>query len=311
MDGIICSIRIPSLLSDVIHGTVLRGFKGPDGSRFMSHQRNLAPMMNVDWFQPFKHLPYSIGVIYLSSMNLPRGERFKRENIIVVGIIPGPGEPWRLNPYLVPLVSELKELWEDGIRVCHSKSPTVPEKFFAAVLLVACDVTAARNLCGLLGRAARRGCSKCKKEFISGEHFGSRMNFGGFENCLRCTTIGHRCEAQEILAEDRYQGREDKQAKYGTRYCQFIQLEYFDCIRFTIVDPLHNLFLGTAKHLMKNVWLPNKILKQNDLKSIQELIDNMKVPSNMGRIPNKIASILVASHLTSGSYGLLLTQSFL
>lgn len=93
MDGIICSISIPSLLSDVIHGTVLRGFKGPDGSRFMSHQRNLAPMMNVDWFQPFKHSPYSVGVIYLSSMNLPRGERFKRENIIVVGIIPGPGEP--------------------------------------------------------------------------------------------------------------------------------------------------------------------------------------------------------------------------
>ena len=56
----------------------------------------------------------------------------------------------------------------------------------------------------------------------------------------------------------------------------------------------HNLpyaqFLGTAKHLMKNVWLPNKILKQSDLKSIQELINNMKVPSNMGRIPNKIAS---------------------
>ena len=56
MDGIICSISMPSLLSDVIHGTVLRGFKGPDGSRFMSHQRNLASMMNVDWFQPFKRL---------------------------------------------------------------------------------------------------------------------------------------------------------------------------------------------------------------------------------------------------------------
>ena len=41
---------------------------------------------------------------------------------------------------------------------------------------------------------------------------------------------------------------------------------------------------------MKNVWLPNKTLKHSDLKSIQELIDNMKVPSNMGRIPNKIAS---------------------
>lgn len=69
-----------------------------------------------------------------------------------------------------------------------------------------------------------------------------------------------------------------------------MQLEYFDCIRFTIIDPMHNLFLGTAKHMMKNIWLPNKLFKQNDLKAIQDLIDNMKVPSNMGQIPNKIAS---------------------
>jgi len=31
-------------------------------------------------------------------------------------------------------------------------------------------------------------------------------------------------------------------------------------------------------------------LKQADLKAIQELIDSMKVPSSMGRVPNKIAS---------------------
>lgn len=281
---------IANLLSDVIHGTVWRDFKGPDGSRFMSHQRNIALMMNVDWFQPFKHSPYSVGVIYLAFMNLPRGERYRRENIIVVGIIPGPGEPSSLNPYLVPVVSELNELWEDGIEVCHSGSPRIPERFFAALLLVACDVPAARKLCGFLGHGARRGCSKCKKEFIPGEHFGTKMNFGGFENCMPRTNIEHRCEAQEILAEDTYQGRENKQSKYGTRYTELMKLEYFDCIRFTIIDPMHNLFLGTAKHMMKNVWLPNKILKQNDLKSIQELIDNMKVPSNMGRIPNKIAS---------------------
>ena len=53
---------------------------------------------------------------------------------------------------------------------------------------------------------------------------------------------------------------------------------------------MHNLFLGTAKHMMKNIWLPNKLFSQNDLKAIQDLIDNMKVPPNMGRIPNKIAS---------------------
>ena len=56
----------------------------------------------------------------------------------------------------------------------------------------------------------------------------------------------HRFQAQEMLLEDTYQGRKNKEAKYGTRYSELMQLEYFDCIRFTIIDPMHNLFLGTA-----------------------------------------------------------------
>ena len=244
---------IQGLLSDVIHGTVWRDFKGRDGTRFMSHERNLGLMMNVDWFQPFKHSPYSVGVIYLAIMNLPRAERFKRENIIVVGIIPGPGEPSSLNPFLVLVVTELNELWEHGIEVFHSGSYGMSQKFFAALLLVACDVPAARKLCGFLGHGAVRGCSKCKKKFIPGQNFGDKMNFGGFENCLHRTNEEHRSEAQEILLEDTLQGREYKQTKYGTRYTELMQLEYFNCIRFTIIDPMHYLFLGTAKHMVKNI----------------------------------------------------------
>ena len=106
-------------MSDVIHGRGWRNFRSADGTRFMSHERNLALMMNLDWFQPFKHSPYSVGVIYLAKRNLPRAERFKRENVIVVGTLPGPGEPSSLNPFLVPVVSELKEIWSDGIEVHH------------------------------------------------------------------------------------------------------------------------------------------------------------------------------------------------
>lgn len=46
--------------------------------------------LNVDWFQPFEHGIYSVGGIYLSLQNLPRNERYKTENIILIGIIPGP-----------------------------------------------------------------------------------------------------------------------------------------------------------------------------------------------------------------------------
>ena len=137
---------IRGLLTDVIHGTVWRDFKGPDGSRFMSHQQNLALMMNVDWFQPFKHShsPYSVGVIYLALMNLPRGERFKRENVIIAGIIPGPGEPQSLNPFLVPVVGELKELWKNGIDVCQQKAGVLLGVGFEPTpTRVDCDLNAA------------------------------------------------------------------------------------------------------------------------------------------------------------------------
>ncbi len=66
-------------------------------------------MLNVDWFQPFSHTIYSVGVIYLTVMNLPHHIRTKRENIILVGIIPGPAEPKHdINTFLKPLIEELK-----------------------------------------------------------------------------------------------------------------------------------------------------------------------------------------------------------
>ena len=49
--------------------------------------------MNVDWFQPYTHVCDSVGAIYLIIQNLPRSERYKWENMILVGLIPGPKEP--------------------------------------------------------------------------------------------------------------------------------------------------------------------------------------------------------------------------
>jgi len=54
---------------------------------------NLGLMLNIDWFCPFSRTKLSVGAIYLSIMNLPRDERFKKENMILVGVIPGPKEP--------------------------------------------------------------------------------------------------------------------------------------------------------------------------------------------------------------------------
>ena len=122
----------------------------------------LALMLNIDWFQPYKHRTYSIGVIYLAIMNLPRNIRFKRENIILIGLIPGPKEPSKsLNSYLTPMVAELLELWEGVTMDVFSGKKTIR----APLLCIACDIPAARKVSGFLGHAANLGCSRCYSNF--------------------------------------------------------------------------------------------------------------------------------------------------
>ena len=77
---------------------------------------------------------------------------------------------------------------------------------------------------------------------------------------------------------------------YGTRYSELMALPYFDCVRYHVIDPMHNLFTGTAKHVMKNNWLDEAQPKLNkkDLASIQEKLDKIKAPSSVGRMPREI-----------------------
>lgn len=42
--------------------------------------------------------------------NLPPDQRFKKENVLLLGIIPGPNQPKDLDSFLRPLINELKEL---------------------------------------------------------------------------------------------------------------------------------------------------------------------------------------------------------
>ena len=97
--------------------------------------------MNVDWFSPFKHTPYSVGAVYLSVMNLPRSKRFVKENMILVGIIPGPNEPsLNINSYLEPLLEELKVLWSEGMVINMPDNPGQQVHLKAGLLCVACDL---------------------------------------------------------------------------------------------------------------------------------------------------------------------------
>ena len=276
-------------LADVFDGRVWKEWQYVNGKAFLAVSRNYAFILNVDWFQPFKHSLYSVGALYMVLMNLPRSERFKLENVILVGIIPGPHEPkLTINSYLQPLVAELNLFWKDGITV-RALGALTSEVYHAALLCVECDVPAARKVCGFTGHVSCKGCSKCTKYFPGTVM--TKIDFSGFDlPSPPRTNHKHREEAQEILNQTSAGDRASLEQQFGTRFSELMSLPYFDCVRFHIIDPMHNLFTGTAKHVMKNIWLDgeNPLIKKNDLINIQEKLDKIKAPSDVGRMPRKI-----------------------
>ena len=278
-----------NIVADVYDGSIWRDFLTYKGSDFLNAPRNLAFAINVDWFQPFKRrCDRSIGVIYLVLLNLPREERFKWENVIVAGIVPEMSkEPKSLNTFLAPIVDELKAFWK-GVKLSTSQS-TIPLKYRSAVLLASADLPAVRKLCGFKGHSAHRGCSKCFKYFPGS--FGEKTDYSGFDRNMWPPrhNSSHRLHAEMVRKASTQTKHESLATKYGVYYSCLLQLEYFDAVRFTAIDPMHNLFLGTAKNVFK-LWVKKNLLSKKDLKVLEERINSFDVGTGIGRLPQRIAS---------------------
>ena len=237
-------------------------------------------MLNFDFFQPMKHhKDYSVGVFYLALLNLPRAERFKWENIIVLGIVPPlDREPKNLNQFLEPVVDELKALWK-GVRLgsCLSRFALT---FRAAVISISSNVPATRRICGFKGHLAILGCSRCLKKFPGG--FGKKRDYSGFDrnSWSPRTDEEHQHQATRISKSKTQPDRIVASAITVSYWSSYI----FDVIRFCTVDPMHNLFLGTSKKMFQ-LWNDLNLFSKGQLTEFEERIKSIKVPSDIGRLP--------------------------
>lgn len=142
------------ILADVYDGSVWEDFNSDKYNNFLQVPGNLLLSLNTDWFQPFERTKYSVGVLYLVILNLPRDQRYKMENIIIVSVIPGPKEPKLImNSFIGPLVQELNSAYK-GWKI-PTNHPIL--KHVTVRLCVGCissDIPATRKLCGFLGHTA-------------------------------------------------------------------------------------------------------------------------------------------------------------
>ncbi|KAI0311343.1 hypothetical protein OF83DRAFT_1251718 [Amylostereum chailletii] len=106
----------------------------------------------------------------------------------------------------------------------------------------------------------------------------------------------HNLHAEEWLQLTNKKERKAYFDKHGTRWTEFSRLRYFDVVRMTVIDPMHNLLLVG---LVKNQWYSNWILQgslrttteagtKRELAVIHEFLDSLEVPSWLGRLPLRV-----------------------
>jgi len=109
-----------------------------------------------------------------------------------------------------------------------------------------------------------------------------------------CSNDNHRERCDQIIQTFRTHGTKSSfynaESISGLRYSVLLDLPYFDPVRYCVVDPMHNLFLGTGKRMMK-VWLklPDNVMRKN-LDQIESLISEFTILEGIGRLPSKISS---------------------
>ena len=56
-----------------------------------------------------------------------------------------------------------------------------------------------------------------------------------------------------------------------------------------MIDPMNNLFLGTAKYMM-NIWKDSELLSSAMFEKVEQDVDAINLPARIGRDPGKIAA---------------------
>ena len=357
------SRQIPqNILADIYDGAVWQEWQ----YFFDESNWNLGLMMNLDWLQPYKNSQYSLGVVYLIILNLPRRVRYLRRNVIIVCTIPHSVDHVTTVPKILsPMVDQLIPLFDEG-KAMVPGSVSQKDVMRCALLMVTADLPAGRVALGMLSFNATLGCSRCYKQFKETDdaqvwcsHCGdylqrqkviahinkfwddangswteiksgmdlparpaqspkaqldeetkksnekkaqrARKNpeqdeadqknnkgsrYGGFvldglnnEGNFKRTNESQRQEAQTFMDCKNASQANKQAASTGVRWSSLMRLPYFDCVRYLVIDPMHNLYMGVAKHVLKLFFREGLIDGH-----LEEVLRALKVPSGVGRV---------------------------
>jgi len=197
----------------------------------------------------------------------------------------GPSEPnidviWRI---FEPIVDELL-LLERGVLMCiHPNRGNSGFQYVQGVLMLASnDAPMIRKMFSFPWHtSAFNLCFKCQIP---------KAELGDYETQFEPRTHKEHVRlGKQWLTLPNVSQKKKFAAELGSRFTYFGRLVHFDSVRFPAIDPLHVLFLGLFLNLCSRLTNA-KIFTKEIFAKIQQKINSLFKPSEIGSIPHKIES---------------------
>jgi hypothetical protein len=297
-----------NVMFDVMDG---EKWKDPQWTEFRAESKmNMLVQLNMDWFQPYTYSPYSVCCVYLCILSLHRSVRYKRENVILLTLLPPtlksktqePVKTTQINEMLLPATMQLLALWTDGMRVTYMVGElAVHAVCRVALFLVSCDMPATRTLGGFLAPSSRFGCWLCKKSTPQRPPPNTAAvvrDWGGVGVEESRSDEDQRAAGREHKACLTKADRERHARQYSGRFSVLHLLPYFDCIWSYVVDPMHCIFLGVVKKTLQ-LWIDTPRIPEDrtpggsetekilNNKALSARMLQVQLPTDVGRIFKK------------------------
>lgn len=157
----------PDIIADVFDAAVYQALLKKtvciDGKtldhQYFADSRDVALGLSTDGFAPFRRRTKTAWPLILFNYNLPPEIRFHLENILSLGVIPGPKKPVDFDSFLWPFVQEMLQL-SVGVHAYDS----LTDEFFALrayLILVFGDIPAISMVMSMKGHNGLRPCRMC------------------------------------------------------------------------------------------------------------------------------------------------------
>lgn len=127
---------------------------------YFQDSRDIALGLSTDGYGIFGHGHATAWPLILFNYNLPPEVRFHSDNLLALGVIPGPNKPADMDSFLIPLVEELFQL-AAGVKAYDVLSGS-PFLLRAFLLIVFGDFPAVSMLMKMKGVNAIVPCRSCK-----------------------------------------------------------------------------------------------------------------------------------------------------